>query len=251
MTIFAWRFFRGLETRAGFAGIGRSGAAPWDRSGLPVVFIPGVVHARYRSPASEAQSGGSGHRRQGFRGRAGDCTNKSSAAADDSSMSRSSWSSWAAPSPPASRCIAGRSSTAWAARAGRSAGALPERGTARSLFSPAEVTKAALFQGGVETVLGQRSAERETAIEAYVEGIGENGRAAPVFGAGCRRSHPVGPHGRPIQKSCAGSPTSSRARVPCGRLAGFAAVAQGGSAGSGSHRRWPRRRDAPRSGGTD
>lgn len=38
-------------------------------------------------------------------------------------------------------------------------------------FLAGEVTKAALFQGGVETVLGRDSGERETAIEAYVEGI--------------------------------------------------------------------------------
>ena len=38
-------------------------------------------------------------------------------------------------------------------------------------FLAGEVTKADLFQGGVETILGRDSAERETAIEAYVEGI--------------------------------------------------------------------------------
>jgi predicted butyrate kinase (DUF1464 family) len=38
-------------------------------------------------------------------------------------------------------------------------------------FLAGEVTKAALFQGGVETVLGRDSGDRETAIEAYVEGI--------------------------------------------------------------------------------
>ncbi len=38
-------------------------------------------------------------------------------------------------------------------------------------FLAGEVTKAALFEGGVETVLSRDPAERETAIEAYVEGI--------------------------------------------------------------------------------
>jgi predicted butyrate kinase (DUF1464 family) len=38
-------------------------------------------------------------------------------------------------------------------------------------FLAGEVTKGALFQGGVETVVERDSGERETAIEAYVEGV--------------------------------------------------------------------------------
>jgi predicted butyrate kinase (DUF1464 family) len=38
-------------------------------------------------------------------------------------------------------------------------------------FLAGEVTKAALFRGGVETILEHDPGERETAIEAYVEGI--------------------------------------------------------------------------------
>ena len=38
-------------------------------------------------------------------------------------------------------------------------------------FLSGEVTKAALFQGGIETFLERHSGEREAAIEAYVEGV--------------------------------------------------------------------------------
>ena len=99
-------------------------------------------------------------------------------------MCRSCCSSWAAPSPRASRSSAARSSTGSAERSGpigwRAAGALD----GEVAFLAGAVTKAMLFTGGVDSVIGHDPALADVAREAYIEGAARAARqlrsAAPA-----------------------------------------------------------------------
>ena len=116
-------------------------------------------------------------------------------------------------------------------------------------FLAGEVTKAALFQGGVETVVGSDPRERETAIEAYVEGVARMVAqllcSAPdadeVLLSGRRAADPEVLHR--ISERIAG-PRQVRP------LAGFASVAKEGAQGAALIADGLAGGTPPRSGGT-